>query len=281
MSRWYRNGEVIDKVSPDDRAFQYGDGLFETVAIRNGQPRLWNYHLDRLERGCEKLKLQAPDRDELRWWLDSAVGQNDTDDTNCTAKIIVTAGTSNRGYARRTPTLSTTYVKTFPTVNVPTNLYDEGVDTILCSTRLALFSVTAGCKTLNRIEQVLARSECLAQGAFEGLTLDADGRLICGTMSNVFIVLDKTVATPSLDRCGVEGVMRRHVIELLGNSGRRVSVGDISALDLTNADEVFLCNSQFGLLPVRQCAEKSWETHPVTRSIMSLMAENGISECAL
>ncbi|MGI9239034.1 MAG: aminotransferase class IV, partial [Woeseiaceae bacterium] len=191
------------------------------------------------------------------------------------------AGTSNRGYARRMPTLSTAYLRIFPNVSVPPSLYKEGVETILCSTRLAVFSVTAGCKTLNRIEQVLARSECLEHDAYEGLTLDADGRLICGTMSNVFIVSGESIVTPSLDRCGVEGVMRRHIIELLGNDGRTVSVRDISAIDLTNADEVFLCNSQFGVLPVRRCAEHSWETHPVTRSIMSLVAENGIAECAL
>ncbi|MGI9238843.1 MAG: aminotransferase class IV, partial [Woeseiaceae bacterium] len=132
MSRWYRNGAIIDAVSPDDRAFQYGDGLFETVAIRNRRPRLWDYHLDRLERGCERLKLQAPDRGDLRRWLDIALGKHGTDITNCTAKIIVSAGTSNRGYARRMPTLSTAYLRIFPNVSVPPSLYKEGVETILC-----------------------------------------------------------------------------------------------------------------------------------------------------
>jgi 4-amino-4-deoxychorismate lyase len=139
--------------------------------------------------------------------------------------------------------------------------------------------VTAGCKTLNRIEQVLARSECVAKGVFEGLTLDAEGRLICGTMSNVFIVSDNSIATPSLGRCGVEGVMRRLVIEMLRRRGQAVAIRDISEAELMCADEVFLSNSQFGVIPVRQCGDQAFATQAVTRSIMGQLAEKGIEEC--
>ena len=61
MSRWYHDGEPLDVVSIDDRAFQYGDGLFETIAIRNGGPRLWDYHMERLAQGCERLQIRMPD----------------------------------------------------------------------------------------------------------------------------------------------------------------------------------------------------------------------------
>ena len=281
MSRWFCNGEPQEQVPIGDRAFQYGDGLFETVAIRAGQPRLWQFHLERLRHGCATLRLTAPDEGDLRRWLDQAICEQESRSADATAKIVVSAGVSGRGYARPTPDRTTVYIGVFPRAEVASAHYREGIDTIVCTTRLALNSVTAGCKTLNRIEQVLARSECVSQGAFEGLTLDAAGRLICGTISNVFIVSDNRVSTPSLERCGVAGVMRRHVIAVLAAHGRAVSVRDIQAAEAMQSDELFVCNSQFGVMPVRSCGDESWQAHPNTRSIMALLAESGIAECAL
>lgn len=98
-------------------------------------------------------------------------------------------------------------------------------------------------------------------------------------MSNVFLVHKKSIATPAVTRCGVAGVMRRHVIEMLGASGTSVDVRDISETQLLSADEVFLTNSQFGVLPVRSCGDAVWTTGLVTRNVMSLLAATGIDEC--
>ena len=280
MSRWFHDSRAADVVSIDDRAFQYGDGLFETVAIRSGEPRLWNYHLDRLTMGCERLQIAVPDVQVLRKQLDHAVANSGESPACCAAKIVVSSGVSARGYARVTPTSARTYIGVFATLPVATNFYRDGVATRVCDTRLALFSATAGLKTLNRLEQVLARSECVADSAFEGLTLDARARLICGTMSNVFIVSNQTITTPSLHRCGVEGVMRRHAIETLRANDIAVDIRDVREDELYSSDEVFLANSQFGILPVRRCGEKAWQHHPVTRKVMTMMAKNGVAECA-
>ncbi|MGB5719730.1 MAG: aminodeoxychorismate lyase [Woeseiaceae bacterium] len=279
MSQWFRNGESLSQVSIDDRAFQYGDGLFETVAIRDGRPRLWNYHLERLQLGCEKLRLLKPANEALRASLDLAIRASDADRSHCTAKIILSAGISARGYARSAAASGTEFVGVFSSQALAAEHYREGVDTMLCDTRLAIFSATAGCKTLNRLEQVLARLEIAPGEAFEGFTLDAEGRVICGTMSNVFIVTANTIATPSLDRCGVAGVMRRHTIETLRQTGDTVMIRDISESELMHSDEVFICNSQFGILPVRRCGDKVWHAHTRTRSVMRALASSGIAEC--
>ncbi len=281
MSRWFRNGVPADAVSIDERAFQYGDGLFETIAVRDGRPRLWNLHLDRLARGCDRLRLTMPRRKMLRRWVDEAVAASGEDTAFCTAKLIVTSGIAARGYARKMPTTVTTYCGIHPSEPLARAHYAGGVSTVVCNTRLALFSVMAGCKTLNRLEQVLARSEFAPEGAFEGLTLDADDRLICGTISNVFIVKNASISTPSLERCGVDGVMRRHVIEALAGSNMSVHVRDIGVSELLGCDEVFLTNSQFGVLPVRRCGEKSWDEHPITRNVMAILSANNVPECAL
>ena len=280
MSLWLCNGVPTDAVSIDERAFQYGDGLFETIAVRGGQPRFWNMHLDRLARGCDRLRLTMPRRKILRRWLDDAIAASNEDTAFCTAKLILTSGVAARGYARSVPTKVRTYCRIYGSKPLARAHYVNGVSTVVCNTRLALFSVTAGCKTLNRLEQVIARSEFAPDGAFEGLTLDADDRLICGTISNVFIVESGSISTPSLERCGVEGIMRRHVLEVLAASDLPVSVRDIGVSDLLSCDEVFLTNSQFGVLPVHRCGERAWHEHPVTRKVMSIASANNVAECA-
>lgn len=279
MSHWFRNGESTRHVPVGDRAFQYGDGLFETVAIRDAEPRLWDYHLDRLQAGCARLRIDSPASGKIRRWLDRAIHVSSPRARDATVKIVLSAGLSERGYGRSIPTEPATYIGVFEARAVATEFYRDGVDTVMCETRLAEGSATAGLKTLNRLEQVLARTETLEQGAFEGLTRDALGRLICGTMSNVFTITDNSIATPSLKRCGVEGVMRRHIIAALEQRDRTVDVRDIGESDFLRADEVFLCNSQFGVIPVRRCGERTWSDHSETRLVMSVMAEAGIREC--
>ena len=281
MSRWFSNGDPVKDVSIDDRAFQYGDGLFETIAIRGGQPRLWDYHMDRLEQGCQRLGMAMPERRSLRESLDRAADASTEHTTDATAKIILSSGTSQRGYARPQPVDPHTIVGIFAAKPIAMQKYRDGVDTRLCRVRLALYSITAGLKTLNRLEQVLARCECEQAGTFEGFTLDADDRLICGTMSNVFVVVNNSIVTPALDRCGVEGVMRRHTIETLKKTDTSVDIRDVDLDEFRQSDEVFLTNSQFGILPVRRCGDRSWRSHPVTREIMAWMADSGIEECAL
>jgi len=281
MTDWYQLSENQDVIDSGERGFHYGDGLFETIAIRDGQPRLWDYHVDRLGAGCKRLGLEAPRAAALHQRLELALEDCDHNPEFCTAKIILTAGRSQRGYGRDMPVPGAAYIGMYPGVPLNRPAYAKGVATIMCETRLAVGSPVAGLKTLNRIEQVLARSECLATGAFEGLTRDADDRLICGTMSNVFIVKDKTFRTPSLERCGVAGTMRRHVIETLSREGCDVDVAELSEDDLVDADEVFITNSQIGIVPVNRCGGHRWTMGSTTREAMALLAETGIGECRL
>jgi len=217
----------------------------------------------------------------LRRRLEVALRESDHNTAFCTAKLIVTAGPSQRGYGRSMPTEAAMYVGVYPGVPLNKQAYDKGVAAIMCETRLATGSSLAGLKTLNRIEQVLARSECLATGAFEGFTRDADDRLICGTMSNVFIVRDKSIRTPSLERCGVAGTMRRHVIETLAVEEYDVETADLLEDDLATANEVFISNSQIGVVPVHRCGGHKWSVGETTMKVMALLANGGIDECRL
>ena len=278
MSEWFEIGSEICVTDAASRGLQYGDGLFETIAIRDGKPRLWSYHVERLTRGCERLGLVSP-LATLERELESVLARCELDTACCIAKIIVSAAATDRGYGREMPSRSNVSIGLFPSTPADRQDYQNGVSTMLCETRLATGSPVAGLKTLNRVEQVLARSECRQAGVFEGFTRDADDRLICGTISNMFIVRDTRVCTPSLAHCGVAGTMRQLVINLLGREGNEVEVCDLDENDLATADEVFITNSQMGALPVRRCGDYTWSVGDGTRHVMALLADFGIEEC--
>ena len=273
---WYENGQPVEAVSLASRALQFGDGLFETIAIRGGAPRLWDYHVERLQTGCRRLGLAAPDRVTLDSALEAAL--HDRRLPTGAAKIIVTAGDTLRGYPRGNspPQLFTGLFEAPPWAG---EVHASGVDVRICTTRLAVQPQLAGIKTLNRLEQVLARAEWDDDGIFEGLTLDTGGRIICGTMSNVFIIESSKVMTPALTRCGVAGVMRRHVMTVLANRGIEVEATDIDTQRLMAADAVFLTNSQFGVLPVRSIDAHRYDKLDLVDDILSDVAASGIEEC--
>jgi len=269
-----------DSTLLNDRAAAYGDGLFETIAIRDGKPRFWSTHIARLQLGCLRLGIACPSNDSLRADLDSALNLTAVSVEYATAKLVVSAGTGPRGYQRLADSPVIIRVAVFAADTLTAMQYREGVVARLCATRLAIQPQLAGIKSLNRLEQVLARSEWSDPDIFEGLMLDTDKRLICGTMSNVFIATQSSLATPAITRCGVSGIMRSHVLRLLQDAGIDCVVRDVQVDELASADEVFITNSQFGILPLRQCADLKLSVGTITRQAQELVAANGVPECA-
>jgi len=137
----------------------------------------------------------------------------------------------------------------------------DGVTVRMCVTRLAPQPAFAGIKHLNRLEQVLARREWSDPSIAEGLMLDVDGNLISGVQTNVFVVHGERIRTPVLRRCGVEGVMRRHVLERRPGCGScDVGERDVTLDALHDADECFVTNSLIGVWPVTRIltADGEW-----------------------
>ncbi|MDJ0917348.1 MAG: aminodeoxychorismate lyase [Woeseiaceae bacterium] len=276
MSNWFDSSGPNDSLSMDDRGLAYGDGLFETIAIRNGQPRLWRQHMRRLETSCARLSLPFPGEDSLSALLRRAVDGSGFAESDATAKLVVTAGSGRRGYARPQDLAVNVRIGVFPYRKLDGACFSDGVEILACETRLAQQPATAGMKTLNRLEQVLGRME--VGGAFEGVMCDSDKRIICGTMSNVFIATNKQVATPRLDRCGVEGVTRAEILERAPLANIDIDVRDISLDECCRADEIMLANSQFGLLRARKLGDASLERTVVFERLRDLLADAGFDE---
>jgi 4-amino-4-deoxychorismate lyase len=132
----------------------------------------------------------------------------------------------------------------------------------------------AGVKSLNRLENVLARGEWSDPAIAEGLLGDARGHVIEGVASNLFVVRAGRVATPRLDRCGVIGAQRERVRELLAAEGSPVEERDIGWDELQAADEVFLTNSLAGVRPVAAMGDRRWNPGPLTRRAQALVAQD-------
>ena len=280
MSLWICDGQTVDSIPIDDRSAQYGDGLFETVAIRGGKPRFWNLHMARLQTGCERLGIEAPSVAAIQADVDVAISLHDSASNDATLKIVVSTGSGPRGYGRRSDISPKIRVGIFSAQALPASHYRKGVEVRVCTTRLAIQPQLAGIKSLNRLEQVLGRTEWDDESVFEGLMLDTDTRLICGTMSNVFMATQTALTTPAITRCGVSGVMRQQLIGWLDNAGVACEVRDVEFDELRTAGEVFLTNSQFGILPVRRCQKYDWSIGRITQQAMTLAADNGVTECA-
>ena len=148
------NGAVADTVSVTDRGLQYGDGVFETLAVFDGRPRLCDRHLERLLRGCRTLGIEAPDPAILLEEMAQIAGAG-----RCVVKIIVTRGGVGRGYRPQPGAPCTRIVRRFDWPVTVAAGHEDGITVSCCRTRLALQQTLSGCKHLNRLEHVLARAE--------------------------------------------------------------------------------------------------------------------------
>jgi 4-amino-4-deoxychorismate lyase len=132
------------------------------------------------------------------------------------------------------------------------------VELRVCATRLAEQPQLAGLKHLNRLEQVLARREWSGSVPQEGLMLDTAGRVMGGTMSNVFARIAGQLVTPSVDRCGVAGVVRATVLTLAESLGMDCLQRELALEELLEAEEIFLTNALIGIWPVARLVNHSF-----------------------
>ena len=249
------NGAESDALPAADRGLAYGDGVFRTLAIRGGRPRSWTRQYRKLAGDCAALAIPSPAEEVLRGEL-AQVAKREPD---CAAKIIVTRGIGQRGYAPPSPLHPTRIVMSAAPLRYPVEFARAGVKVHLCSLRLGFQPALAGVKHLNRLENVLARSEWSAPDIAEGLLLDAEGNVIAGTMTNLFIIEGGGLATPDLGRCGVAGVTRERVVEAAARHGMACRVEHVSLDRVLQAQEVLLVNSLIGVWQVRELSDRTWQ----------------------
>ncbi|HVR80551.1 MAG TPA: aminodeoxychorismate lyase [Luteimonas sp.] len=256
----------VDAIPADDRGVAYGDGLFETMRVHAGDAPWWDAHWARLQRGAQRLRTPLPDEAQVR----SEARALFDDHGDGVLKLIVTRGGGDRGYASPVNGLPTWVLLRHV---LPEQSRHEGLAMRWCETHLALQPALAGIKHCNRLEQVLARAEWddpLApdRDADEGLMRSSDGDVVCATAANLFVLRDDLWWTPTIDRCGVAGICRAHLLPLL-----QAREGRLSMAQVETADAIFLCNAVRGILTVARLGAHTWPSHPAVAAARRQLAQ--------
>jgi 4-amino-4-deoxychorismate lyase len=256
------NGRPDAGISPLDRGFLYGEGVFETILCGDGRPTLWREHLSRLAAGCRRLGLPRPEEAELLAEMMAVA----SDLPRAVVRITLSAGVAaRRGYGARAEAPNRV-VCAWPAAPPEPRPYREGVRVRICRLRLGDRPELAGLKHLNRLEQVLARREWRDPRIAEGLLFDVRGNLVAATAANVFLVEDGRLLTPALDRCGVAGTVRAFLMSRLP-----VEVVRIPRERMLQAEEIFLSNAVQGVVPVRAVGRRRFRVGPHTRAAMACL----------
>jgi len=260
------NGEVLNQITINDRGLLYGDGLFETLLLDNQKLCLWPYHYQRLAEGCRRLGLAIPSESLLLDEIKKVINQAET--TRSVIKLLLTRGPGGRGYrASHAGSSATRIIQLFDAEEYDYELTEQGIGARICDTALGKNRKLAGIKHLNRLEQVLARSEWQQKDIREGVMLDSDAYVIEGTMTNIFLVMDNFIVTPELKECGVHGIIRRLLIEKQKLLPFPVQIRPVQKQELYAAHEIFFTNSLIGVWPVQQLENHRYDTVEIGREL--------------
>ena len=238
------NGMQQTEIAVTDRGLAYGDGLFTTAKVIDGQVILLDKHVNRLIEGCEHLGIASPTRNYLAEQMKRAA----TGFILACIKVVITTGSGGRGYSRGG--LSENAMQVIVMVNdFPTNyhtLRETGISLGNSKKIISSSPMLAGIKHLNRLEQVLLRAELDASLVDDLVVTNEQSLVIETTCANIFFWRDEQLFTPDLMSSGVNGIIRQEILKYLPST----RVVKTSMEDLHLAQEVFICNSLMGIMPV-------------------------------
>ncbi|QKJ86778.1 aminodeoxychorismate lyase [Paramixta manurensis] len=246
------NGEARDSLAANDRGVQFGDGCFTTARIRDGGVAWLAAHLARLQEGCRRLAIANVAWQKLEQEMQMAASTRQEG----VLKVILTRGSGGRGYSSAGCQQPTRIISL---ADYPAHYHqwrETGIRLATSPVRLAINPLLAGIKHLNRLEQVLIRTQLEQTGAQEALVLDTNGKLVECCAANLFWRKEKSLFTPRIDGAGVNGIMRQHILRLAPQYGFRCEEVSADPTALAEAEEVLVCNALMPVLPVCQIDEQ-------------------------
>ncbi len=274
LATYLINGSFGNVITPLDRGFAYGDGVFRTMLMRDGLPVDWPLHYQKLVADCAVIGIVCPSAEMLMSDFQQLFTVDDIEENRLgVAKIIITRGEGARGYKPPAVTSPTRVVIKSAMPQFASAYLKQGVQLQLCETRLAAQGKLAGIKHLNRLENVLARMEWSDEAIFDGVLLDAEDNVIECTMSNIFVRFGQKLITPVLSQCGVAGITRQRIMGLAHVLNLQVEIAQLPLARLLQAEEVLICNSLIGVFQVTQIADKSWPTQALAGNFRSLLSQ--------
>ncbi|MCK5262206.1 MAG: aminodeoxychorismate lyase [Gammaproteobacteria bacterium] len=253
-----------------DRGLHYGDGLFETIACVEGSLQLWDEHIERMQNAAKKLSIESIAINNFKQDVLAILKQHSIN--NCVVKLMLTRGQGQRGYQSPSPQKTTRIVVIGDLPQYSDEFNSHGIKACFCQHPISKNSALAGIKHLNRLDNVLARNEWRDEYQ-EGLMLDDSNNIIEGTMSNVFASKNNQLLTPSLENCGVNGIIREQILAIAQEQGIETHVTNIKKDDIKNMDEVFVCNSIIGIWPISSLGNNIYEVGSMTQQLSQALQQ--------
>lgn len=273
----YINGEYFAadeaKISVFDHGLLYGDGIFEGIRVYSGKVFLHDEHIKRLYESARAIRLEIPiGYDEMIKAVEETVARNHIQDGY--VRLVVTRGAGSLGLdIRRTNNPQLVIIA--DTISLyPEEYYHEGLKLITASTiRNHPQALSPRIKSLNYLNNILAKIEGTDSGCVEALMLNHKGEVSECTGDNIFIIKDGVLQTPPADAGILEGVTRNAVMQLAEEAGIKVEEVTMTRHDLYIADECFLTGTAAEVIPVVSLDGRQIGTGkpgPITQQLLDL-----------
>jgi branched-chain amino acid aminotransferase len=269
------SGKLYDKddakISVYDHGLLYGDGVFEGMRSYGGKVFRLEQHLQRLWNSAKAIALEIPmSRPALAKAVNDTLAANAISDGYI--RLVVTRGAGSLGLDPNRTSHPQVIIITDHIALYPEDLYQNGLEIVTASTvRNHPAALSPRIKSLNYLNNILAKIEGLQSGCIEALMLNHKGEVAECTGDNIFVVRDNVLSTPPTDAGILEGITRDAVIELARKANYEVHEAALTRHDVYIADECFLTGSAAEVIPVVKVDRRkigSGVPGPVTRDLM-------------
>lgn len=240
------------KVSVFDHGFLYGDGIYETMRSYDRVVFMLDEHIERLYRSASMIGMNIPKNiDGIKAAIYDTLDANSI--KNAYIRLTVSRGYGPIGLDPELCEAPTLVIMAHEMKEYPGDFYEHGIKTIIAQTRRNLSgAINPQIKSLNFLNNILAKMEAKKKDSYEAIMLNASGHVAEGTISNVFFLKDNVVHTPSID-CGIlDGITRKILLDIAAREGFTTNEGRFTGDDIYAATEVFITNTTIEVMPVRQ-----------------------------
>lgn len=270
----YVNGKILPAkdavISVFDHGFLYGDGIYETLRVYDGAVFKLDEHLARLFRSAVLIGLFMPiDIDHLKIAIYETLIANLL--RNAYVRVNISRGKGPIGHDPDLCAEPTIVIFAEDFKAYPKEFYNSGLHLIISAVRRNdKGALNPQIKSLNFLNNILAKIEAKRNNAHEALMLNADGNLTEGTISNLFFYRNKTLCTPSID-CGIlDGITRGMILDLASREGIRVHEGNFTQKDIYAAEEVFITNTTMEVMPVSMVDDRRFAVGKMSKFLRTL-----------
>ncbi|MSU46394.1 MAG: branched-chain-amino-acid transaminase [Lacunisphaera sp.] len=281
----YLDGRYVDsteaKVSVFDHGLLYGDGVFEGIRIYNGNVYRLDDHLERLEQSCKAIMLDVPlSRAAMAQAVCETCRQNKL--TSGYIRLVITRGVGDLGLAPWLCEKPTLFIIASKVSLYPQEHYDNGLSIVTVPTRrIAPDALPPTIKSLNYLNNILAKIEARQAGALEAIMLNAQGYVAECTADNVFIIQKGEILTPAASAGALKGITRATIFDIARELGLQIREADLTRHDIWCADECFLTGTGAEVIPVVKLDSRvigNGKPGPITARVLASFRQRVLTE---